>query len=208
MADGSFFTMLAWRFERPAGSPENFFPIIRTTAEAETETVVARLQESFPLSLIMEIPNGRSYGSPLFRDFPLPATSDSGDLLAIVDRPFASGRQVNIRLAVIEASGDTAYSRTFMVDAEPLTDQQWDARLQEAIARANRPGRPAPAWGLRELEEASRRPPHWPSATGLLLSSDSSVWIGLADLPWLPDRDWAVLGIRPLNPCSIAGCGW
>ncbi len=205
MADGSYFTIMSWRFERPAGSPENYLPIIRTTADARTETVVARLQESFPFRLIIEIPNGRSYGSPLFSDFPLQTTSTSGERYAIVDRPFAKGPQVRIRLTVLEASGDTAYSRVYMVDTEPLTDQQWNARLQEAIARVNRPDRPAPGWGLRELEKASRRPSHWPAATGVILGSDLSVWIGLADLPWRADRDWAVLDSQgtPLFKVSL-----
>ena len=196
MADGSSFAMLSWRFERPAGSPENYFPIIRTTADTGTETVVARLQESFPLSLIIELPDARSYGSPLFRDFPLTALSDSGERYAIVDRPFSSGAQVPIRVTVLEASGDTAYSREYMVDAEPLTDQQWDAMLHDAIARRNRPGLPALRFGIRELEKASRRPAHWPSATAAALPSDSAVWIGLAELPWRTDRDWAVLDSR------------
>ena len=194
MADGSCFTVLSWRFERPAGSPENYFPVIRTT-DAGTETVVARLQESFPLSLIIQGPDGGppSYGIALFSDFPLQSVGEFGERIAILDRPFASGPQVAIRLTVLEASGDTAYSRAYMVDAEPLTNEQWDAKLQDVIARRNRPGRPAASWGLRELEEASRRPGHWPSATSVLLASDSSVWIGLADLPWRADRDWAVL---------------
>ena len=196
MADGSWFTQLTWRFDRPAGSPENYWPIIRTTDDADTETVVARLQESFPVRLIIELPDARSYGSPLFSDFPLQSMSDSGERFAIVDRSFANGPQVPIRLTVLEASGDTAFSREYMVDAEPLTDEQWAAKLQDAMARRARPGLPAPRFGIRELEKASRRPGHWPSATGVIIGLDSSIWIGLGDLPWRADRDWAVLDSR------------
>ena len=206
MADGSCFTVLSWRFERPAGSPENYLPIIRTT-DAGTETVVARLQESFPLSLIIQGPDGGppSYGLLCSPTFPCNPSSDFGERIAILDRPFASGPQVAIRLTVLEASGDTAYSREYMVDAEPLTDEQWDAKLQDVMARRNRPGLPAPRFGIRELEKASRRPGHWPSATGVILGLDSSVWIGLADLPWRADRDWAVLDSRgtPLFKVSL-----
>lgn len=205
LADGSHLTLVSWRFTRPAGSPENYFPIIRTTTDEGPETIVARLQESFPFGLVIDIPNGRSYGSPLFRDFPLQSMGEHGERLAIVERPFSSGPQVPIRLTLLDARGDTVYSRGYMVDVEQLTDEQWDARLQEAIARVNRPGRPAPGWGLRELEEASRRPAHWPSVSGMFLGTDSSVWIGLADLPWRADRDWAVLDSRgtPLFKVSL-----
>ena len=197
MADGSWFALVTWRFVQPAGSPENWLPIIRTTGDAETETVVARLQEAFPFRLVMEHPDGPpGYGSPLFSDFPLQSMSDSGERYAIVDRPFASGSQVPIRVTVLHASGDTAYSREYMVDVEALTDQQWEAKLQDVMESVNRPGLPAPRFGIRELEEASRRPAHWPSASNVTLGSDSSVWIGLADLPWRADRDWAVLDSR------------
>ncbi len=185
MADGSYFTMLSWRFERPAGHPDNSLRIVRTTPDGESERVVARLREHFPFGLVIEFEGGYSSGSPFFQDFPLHSVSDVSERMAILDRPFGEGSQSPLHLTVLGASGDTIYSREYMVDVEPLTDDQWNEKLQAAWDR-----RPNRRYSFRDLENASRRPAHWSSATRLVMGADLSIWIALADLPWRDDRDW------------------
>jgi hypothetical protein len=152
--------------------------------------VVAALKEHYPFRLVIKYPDGESHGSPLFGDFPLQATSDSGERMAIPDRPFTEVAGASIRLSVLGASGDTIYSREYPVDVEPLTDEQWEERIQQALARPQR------RYGRRELEEASRRPAHWPSASQVVLGSDLSVWIALASLPWRSEREWVALDLN------------
>ncbi len=188
MADGSYFTILSWRFERPAGHPDNYFPIVRTTPEGESERVVARLKEHFPFRLVIEHGDGYSTGSPFFQDFPLHSWNASGERMAILDRPFGEGAQASLQLTVLGASGDTIYSREYRVDVEPLTNDQWDQKLRTAWDR--RPDRP---YSFQDMENASRRPDHWSSATQVVVGSDLSIWIALVDLPWREDREWVAL---------------
>jgi len=187
MSDGSVFSLLSRQFERPAGHPDNHFPIVRTT-ETGDEELVAVLRESFPFRLVIEHAEGTSSGSPLFSDFPL--QSWTSRRAAIVDRPFGEGPEASIRVTVLEASGDTTYSREYSVEVEPLTDAQWDARIREALAGVDRPDRP---YGVPEVEAASRRPEHWPAATRVVQGLDLTTWVALADLPWRETRDWAVI---------------
>jgi len=187
MSDGSVSSLLSRQFERPAGHPDNHFPIVRTT-EAGGEEPVAVLQESFPFRVVIEHAEGTSSGSPLFSDFPL--QSWTSRRAAIVDRPFGEGPEASIRVTVLAASGDTTYSREYSVEVEPLTDAQWDARIREALAGVDRPDRP---YGVPEVEAASRRPEHWPAATRVVQGLDLTTWVALADLPWRETRDWAVI---------------
>jgi len=187
MSDGSFVSLLSRQFERPTGHPDNYFPIVRTT-ETGDEELVAVLRESFPFRIVIEHSEGTAYGSPLFSDFPL--QSWTSRRAAIVDRPFGEVPEASIRVTTLEASGDTAYSREYSVEAEPLTDAQWDARIREALAGVDRPDRP---YGVPEVEAASARPEHWPAATRVVQGLDLTTWVALADLPWRETRDWAVI---------------
>lgn len=190
MSDGSRFTRVSRRFEKPAGHAENYFPLIRSTPDEEGGRVVAVLRESYPSRFVLQHSQGTSYGSPLFSDFPLQSTGGSGERLAIVDRPFGTGPEALIRLTVLLASGDTAFSREYAVDVAPLTDRQWNERIREALAGVDRPTLP---YGAAEVEEASRRPAHWPSATRVVMALDHRAWIALGESPSRDDRDWVVI---------------
>lgn len=190
MADGSHFALVMRPFEEPAGHPANVLTIIRTAEGGTQGEAVAELRESYPFRLVIDHAEGRTHGSPLFSDFPLQSTDAWGARTAIVDRPFGEPPEGTIRLTTLEPSGDTVFSREYLVDVEPLTDQQWESRLSEALAAVDRPDRP---YGAHEVEEASLRPRHWPSATRVVVGRDGHAWIGLAELPDRVERDWAVI---------------
>jgi hypothetical protein len=190
MADGSFFGIVTREFEQPAGHPDNHFLIVRAAQGEATGRPVAVLQESFPFRVIVQHSQGTSRLEPVFRDFPLQSTSDSGTRMAIVDRPFETASEASLRLTVVGASGDTIYSHEYRVATVPLTDDEWDAGLRRALARGDRPNRP---YGIRELKAWLPRPAHWPSATRVVLGLDHSVWIALAEIPSRAEKEWAVM---------------
>jgi hypothetical protein len=190
MADGSSFAIVTREFEQPAGHPDNHFLMVRAGGNEGIVGPVAVLRESFPFRVIVRHSQRTLRLQPVFRDFPLQSTSDSGMRLAIVDRPFGTASEAPLRLTMVGASGDTIYSREYRVGTVPLTDHEWDAGLRAALARSDRPGRP---YGLRELKEWLPRPAHWPSATRVVLGLDHSVWIGLAEIPSRAEKEWAVM---------------
>jgi len=190
MADGSFFAIVTREFEQPAGHPDNHFLIVRAEGSEGIVGPVAVLRESFPFRVIVRHSGWTLRLRPVFWDFPLQSTSDSGMRMAIVDRPFGTASEASLRLTVVGASGDTAYSHEYRVETVPLTDDEWDAGLRASLARTDRPDRP---YGLRELKTWLPRPAHWPSATRVVLGLDHSVWIALAEIPSRAEKEWAVM---------------
>jgi hypothetical protein len=200
LPDGSVYTVVGRRFERPYGHPDNYLPILRQHPGGRSQDTVGVLRESYPFRLIIPYEGGTSYGSPLFSDFPLHHLDHHGSRLVIVDRPFGTPPRASVRVSVLRPTGDTIFSREYAVPVVPLTDREWNDRLTEALGSGARADRP---FGRREVEAASVRPPHWPSATRVILGRNGWVWLGLTDHPSRQEVDWAVLDERGVPLFSV-----
>lgn len=111
-----------------------------------------------------------------------------------------AGAGVSDGAPVMRPSGDTIFSREYAVPVVPLTDREWNDRLTQALGRSARPDLP---FGRKEVEAASVRPPHWPSATRVILGRNGWVWLGLTSHPSRTDVDWAVMDARGTPLSSV-----
>jgi hypothetical protein len=159
-------------------------PLLVAGPEDRAPDTLALLRGSAPL----RIRRGNLRTSPLFHDLALFDVAPDGESVTVVERLYSSRGVNRIEVSRIGLSGDTLRSRQLDTKAVPLTDREWEARLDWRYERL-----PDSRFGRAEYSAAQVRPSHYPAATALEVGSDDTTWIRLEEVIESATVRWLVL---------------
>jgi hypothetical protein len=164
------------------------FPLLRIDAAGVVKDTLALLRESYPLRIRIATTTGYISTSPLVHDFPLHRVSRDGDRVVVLDRPIAEGNLNRATITWVRSSGDTIRVRHLTSRPVPITDRQWEARVEERFQSASRS-----RLSRQDYLRALRRPPSFPPASGFVIARDGRYWLAREDILGEAERRWVAL---------------
>lgn len=173
------------------------FPILLVDGTGVVVDTLGRLAESFPLRVKI----GTSSTSPLFHDFPLWRVARDGSAVVIVDRRFPESSTAVVRVTKIHAEGDTVWARDLLSEATPLTDLEWQGRIDQLFDAITPNG-----FTKEEYLQASRRPQYHSAVERLVIGDGGTILLGQRITEGVR-RNWIELDPdgRPWRTFSLPG---
>lgn len=176
---------------------EDGFPILRfTLPEGEVLGEVARVERTAAVQIRWRGDVVATGAHPM-PDAPIVAYSPDGRFVAIVDRSTdRRGAGPEVRIAVLEADGDTAWAKPIAYVPEPIPAAEADSIWGERIASFQRFAQVEGRLTADDARQAYRAslpvPSHRPPVESVAMSSDGRLLLVWSAAPGRPRQAWVI----------------